>query len=155
MKKTWSIGISAASCLVLCVACAGIWTRTAPAAEQLFFALQIVDGDRVVARPQLLGEVGKRLTLRLVEPDRPDRAQLALELVPEHDGDGYRVQLKLSLPDRDGPQEGGLELGHGEEKRVLLADPLRPVSVRVMLMRVASPEFKAWLRLARALPATS
>ena len=154
MKKTWSIGISAASCLVLCVACAGIWTR-APEAEKLFFALQIEDGGHVVARPQLLGEVGKRLTLQLVEPDRPDRPRLALELVPEHDGEGYRVQLKLALPDRDGAREGTIALSHGEERQVVLADPIRPLAVRVMLMRVASPEFESWLRLARALPATS
>jgi len=154
MSKTWSILISAASCLVLCVACAGIWTRPEPT-EQLFFSMQIEDGGRVVARPQLLGEVGKRLTLKLVEPDSPERPRLALELVPEHDGDGYRVQLKLALPDRDGEREASLELSHGEERQVVLPDSLRRLSVRLMLMRVASPEFDAWLKLARALPATS
>lgn len=154
MKNVWSIAISAVSCMVLGVACAGILSRPA-ASEKLFFALQIDDGDRVVARPQLVGEVGKRLTLTLVEPERPDRPRLALELVPEHDGDGYRVQLKLALPDRDGARVGSLALSHGEERRAVLADPVRPLSVRVMLMRVASPEFEAWLELARALPATS
>jgi len=155
MKNLWSIAISAASCLVLCVACAGIWVRPGEA-EKLFFALQIEDGARVVARPHLVGVVGKRLTLKLVEPERPDRPRLALELVPEHDGDAYRVQLKLALPDRDGAREGSLALGHGEEREVLLAaDPLRRLSVRVLLMRVTSPEFEAWLRLARELPATS
>ncbi|HEY3447308.1 MAG TPA: hypothetical protein VGK67_13135 [Myxococcales bacterium] len=154
MKNIWSFAISAASCLVLCVACAGIWSRPTPS-EKLFFALQIEDGERVVARPQVVGEVGKRLTLKLVEPDRPDRPRLALELVPEQDGDGYRVQLKLALPDRDGEREGTLALGHGEERQMQLADPVRKLSVRVMLMRVASPEFQAWLRLAQTPPATS
>ena len=45
------------------MACAGIWTRPVEA-EKLFFALEIEDGDHVVARPQLVGEVGKRLTLK-------------------------------------------------------------------------------------------
>lgn len=154
MNKRLSIAISAASCMVLCVACAGIWTRP-ETEERLFFSLQIQDGDRVVARPQVLGEVGKRLTLKLVEPANPDRPRLALELVPEHDGDGYRVQLKLALPDRDGEREASVDLTHGEEKQVALPDPLRRLTVRVMLMRVASPEFEAWMQLARALPATS
>ncbi|MGC4122873.1 MAG: hypothetical protein QM765_51560 [Myxococcales bacterium] len=64
------------------------------------------------------------------------------------------MQLKLALPDRDGV-EGSVALGHGEERQARLADPLRKLSVRVMLMRVASPEFESWLKLARALPATS
>ena len=154
MKKTWSLGISAASLLVLCAACAGIWARGGEG-EKLFFALQIEDGDRVVARPQLLGEVGKRLTLRLVEPDRPDRPRLLLELLPERDGEGYRVQLKLALPRLEAMREGSFDLAHGEERQVALDGPGQPLAVRVMLMRVASPEFEAWLRLARTLPATS
>jgi len=154
MTKTWSIAISVVSSAVLCVACAGIWTRPSPS-EQVFFALQIDDGERVVARPQVVGEVGKRLTLKLVEPERPDHARLALELVPERDGEGYRVQLKLALPDRDAPRGATVALSHGEEREVVLPDPLRRLSVRMLLMRVQSPEFEAWLRLAEAPPATS
>ena len=152
-KKLVSIAIAAISGAVLLFACVGLMAR-APA-EQLFFALQIEDGGRVVARPQLLGETGKRLTLRLVQPDRPDQPRLALELVPERDGAGYRVQLQLALPDRDGVREGALEIAHGEEREVRLADPVRPVTIRVLLMRVASPEFQTWLKLARPAPTTS
>jgi hypothetical protein len=137
--------------LALCVAC----IHAAPPAERLFFALQIEDGGRVVARPQLLGETGKRLTLRLVQPDHPDQPRLALELVPEKDGDGYRVQLRLAVPDHEGVKEGALELAHGEEREMKLADPVRPMTVKVLLMRVASPEFRTFIRLARAAPATS
>lgn len=152
-SKRWSVGISVVSAVVLVLACAGIYAQTPQ--EKLFFALQIQDGDRVVARPQLVGETGKKLTLRLVEPGRPDHSRLALDLVPERSGEGYELELKLALPDRDGPRAGSLALGHGEERQLRLDDPVRPISVRVMLMRVASPEFEAWMRLGKAAPARS
>lgn len=155
MGRFLSWAVSIISLLVLGVACAGMLSRTVPA-EQLFLALQIEDGGRVVARPQLVGESGKRLRLQLVEPARPDQPRLELEMVPEHENEGYRVQLRLAMPDRAQPLEGELALGHGEERKLELSNPVRPLHVKLMLMRVASPEFETWLRLARkALPATS
>ena len=150
MAKSLSITISAVSCAVLLVACTGIWMRAGPQ-ERLFFALQIEDGGRVLARPELLGETGKRVTLKLVDPDAPARSRLSLELEAERDRESYRVRLKLGLPDSDRAREGALELFHGEEKEIVLADPdpQRRLSVRLLLMRVDTPEFQTWLRLAR------
>jgi len=155
MGRFFSWAVSIVSIVVLGAACAGMLAR-APSAERLFFALQIEDGGRVVARPQLVGESGKRLTLKLVEPDRPETPTLELEMVPEREGAGYHVQLRLTMPDRPAALEGELALDHGEERQVKLPNGVRPLNVKLMLMRVASPEFETWLRLARAaLPATS
>jgi hypothetical protein len=90
-----------------------------------------------------------------VQPDAPDRPRLALELVPEREGSGYRVQLQLALPDRAEVKRGELALGHGEERKLELPDAVRPLTVHVLLMRVASPEFQTYLRLARAAPANT
>jgi len=154
MTRRWIWALAGICAALVCAACASMMASRGPS-ERLFFALQIQDGDRVVARPQLVGEEGKRLTFKLVSPERPDQARLVLELVPERDGDGYRVQLKLALPDRAEVKRGELDLEHGEERALRIDDPVRPLTVRLMLMRVASPEFEAWLRLAGRLPATS
>jgi hypothetical protein len=154
MTRRASLALALACTVIVGAACTSRMAGRVPA-ERLFFAVEIMDGDRVVAHPLLLGETGKRLTLKHVSPERPDQARLALELVPEKDGDGYRVQLKLALPDRAGVKRGVLALEHGEERALKLADPVRPLTVRLLLMRVASPEFEAWLRLAGAAPTTS
>ncbi|MBI5546448.1 MAG: hypothetical protein HY901_21405 [Deltaproteobacteria bacterium] len=154
MKTTRSRMMAVGMGVALLFTACGSLLRPEPA-ERLFFALEIKDGDRVVARPHLLGKEGKLLSLRLVEPSRPDLPRLSLELVPERQGDGYRVQLKLALPEHDGVRQGELLVGHGEERPLLLTDPVRPLSVRLLLMRVASPEFEAWMRLAQPTLATS
>ena len=151
-RRSWAL--AGACLLLLCAACARMLSERGPA-ERLFFALQIQDGDRVLARPQLVGAEGKRLTFKLVQPDSPDHARLALELVPEREGSGYRVQLKLALPDRAEVKVGELALGHGEEKKIEIPDPVRPLTVHVLLMRIASPEFETYLKLAAAAPATT
>lgn len=153
MKKNWAWIVVASSAALLFAACA-TWMGDTPA-ERLFFALQIEDGERVVARPQLLGEAGKRLTLRLAQPARPEEARLSLELSPERFGEGYRVRFGIGLPDRADVKRGELSLLHGEERKLVLTDSVRPLTVRLMVMRVASPEFEAWIRLARTPPATS
>ena len=154
MTRRASLALALACTVIVGAACTSRIVGHVPA-ERLFFAVQIMDGDRVVAHPLLVGETGKRLTLKHVSPDRPDEALLALELVPEKDGDGYRVQLKLAMPDGAEVKRGTLALEHGEERTLKLSDPVRPLTVRLLLMRVASPEFEAWLRLAGAMPATS
>lgn len=143
----------AAFVVLLGAACASLAQKEQ--GERLFFAVQIEDGGRVIARPRMIGQTGKRLTLRLVTPEAPDRARLALELVPEREGSGYRIQLGVALPERASTDRGELALGHGEERLLELDDPVRPVIVRVLVMRVGSPELDAYLELAGALPQTS
>ncbi len=153
MGRILSWAVSLASVAVLCAACAGILVREP--GERLFFALEIDDGGRVVGRPQVIGETGKLLTIKLVEPGSVGRPRLSMKLVPEHEGGGYRVQLELDLPDRPVPGKGVLAIEHAEERRVEIGNPVRPLSVKLMVMRVASPEFEAWVKLARKPPAAS
>lgn len=153
MKTRWAWIVVASSAALLFGASA-TWMTEAPG-ERLFFALQIEDGERVVARPQLLGQEGKRLTLRLAEPAQPDQTRLSLELSPQRFGEGYRVRFGIGLPERADAVRGEISLLHGEERTLVLADSVRPLTVRLMVMRVESPEFEAWIRLARTPPATS
>jgi hypothetical protein len=59
-------------------------------------------------------------------------------LSPKEEGQGYGVKLDLQLP--SGRRLGHVGLLHGEERRVVLD---RDTELKVMLMRVDSPEFKA------------
>lgn len=146
------LAILIGACALL-AACAGFLAQTSD--EKLFFALQIESEGRVIARPMLLGASGRELSMRLLDPDQPDRPKVDLHLLPERDGAGYRVQLQLTLPDRARAESGELEIGHAEQRTVTLAQNDRPVTVHLMLMRVASPEFKAYVSLARRQVSTS
>ncbi len=137
----------------LLVACAGLFAR--PSDEKLFFALQIESEGRVIAKPMLLGASGRELTMRLLDPDQPDRPKVDLHLLPERDGSSYHVQLQLTLPDRARAESGELEIGHAEQRTLTLAQDDRPVTVHLLLMRVASPEFQAYVSLARRQRSTS
>ena len=137
----------------LLVACAGLLAH--PSDEKLFLALQIEREGQVIARPRLLGASGRLLSMKLMDPDQPDRPKVDLQLLPEREGLAYRIQIQLSLPDRAGAALGELELGHGQERSLTLAERDRPVTVRILLMRVASPEFDAYMNLARRPERTS
>lgn len=151
MKKVlWAVALSgavgAAAVLV-----PGAVPRNEPssAGERVYFALQISDGGRVLASPQLVGDEGKRLTLSLVNPERPGEPRLALELEPARDRDLYRVLVKLSLPGKLDRAVGELALLHGEERFLTLEQEAGPVTVKLLLLRVASPEFETFMDLAR------
>lgn len=146
------LAILIGACGVL-AACAGLLRR--PADEKLFFALQIESEGRVIAKPMLLGASGRPLTMRLLDPERPNRPKVDLHLLPERDGSNYHVQLQLALPDRARAETGELEMGHGEQRTLTLAQNDRPVTVHLLLMRVASPEFEAYVNLARRQVSTS
>jgi hypothetical protein len=151
-NRVWVMAAVAVS--VAASACGGLLAqRNEP--EQLFFAMRIEDEGRLLARPNLLGETGHKLSMRLVDPERPELTRLALELLPERQGDGYRIQLGVATADRGRPQVGALALLHGEERKLVLAGPDRPLKVTLMLMRVDSPEFDAWLELVRREQAAS
>lgn len=145
-KRLWAVVMVGATALL--TACAGLLAPTA-SHEKLFFAMQIEERGTVVARPKLVGEAGRPLSMRLVAPDWPERSGLSLKLQPEREGDGYRVKIGLLLPDRDSPAIGELSLLHGEERRLLLSEADRPIRVKLMVMRVDSPEFEAYMQLAR------
>jgi hypothetical protein len=140
------LAVLVGACALL-AACAGLLAH--PSDEKLFFALQIESEGHVIARPRLLGESGRPLSMRLVDPARPDRPKVDLQLLPEREGSDYRVQVQLTLPDRAGASSGELAIGHAEERTLTLAQSDRPVTVRLLLMRVASPEFEAYMSLSK------
>lgn len=140
--------VSMVGICLLFSACAGKLERRAP--ERLFFAMQIEDGGKVIARPRLLGEAGRLVTMKIVEPDRPEQTRLALELFPERKDHTYRVQIKMALPDRAERPCGELALSHGEERLLRLDNSVRPLTVRLLLMRTSSPEFDTFMKLSKS-----
>jgi hypothetical protein len=129
----------------LASACGGLMARD-DEPEKLFFAMRIEEGGQVIAHPHLLGETGHKLSMRLVDPARPELTRLALEMDPQREGKGYRVKVGLGLPQLEAPRVGELSIAHGEERRLALGTDGK-LTVTLMLMRVDSPEFKAWLKL--------
>lgn len=118
--------------------------------DQLFFALKIEMGEHLIARPNLLGESGRRLTLKMVDPEQPDRLNLALKMLPElsTDGSGYDISFSIQMPDlAPEPEDIALHMSHGEEKRFLLTLGRIPITMTMTLLRVDSPEFEAWKEL--------
>jgi len=133
----------------LLAACAGgVRTKDDPP-EKLYLALKIEDAGHVLAKPRLLGETGRKVSLRLLDPNRPEHERLSLELMPQRQGSAYEVAIGLTLDTRHERAEGSLKLKHGEERKVLLASDGRPVGVTLLLMRIDSPEFEAWMELVK------
>ncbi len=115
--------------------------------EKLFFACEVRQGSKLVARPKLVGVEGKPLKLYLTHPDSDGTLKLALELDPARDASGYRVGLNLTIPGTLDRAQHEIVLANGEEREVAWAGLGGPVTLRVMLMRVSSPEFKAYIDL--------
>lgn len=107
------------------------------APEALYLSVEVREHGQTVARPKVVGFEGKNIT---VERRQPNGASLdyRLVLMPREDGQGYGVKLDLQLP--SGRRLGHVGLLHGEERRVVLD---QDTELKVMLMRVESPEFKA------------
>ncbi|MFN7134998.1 MAG: hypothetical protein ACK4N5_23180 [Myxococcales bacterium] len=144
-KRLWAVAITGIfALLVICLA-----VPRAQADERVFVALQINEGEFVIAQPKLLGSVGTPLSMRLADERRPDRTRLELQLMPVRNGDEYEVNFRLTLPNRLEGASGSLSLLHGEEKKLALSDELKPVTMKLMLMRVDSPEFEAYMQLAK------
>jgi hypothetical protein len=112
-------------------------TATSRAPEQLYLKVEVQQGGKTVAAPNLLGFEGRHI---IVEKRAPKAAAFDYRLVltPKEEGAGYGVGYDLELP---GHRLGGrIGLLHGEERRVLLDDHTQ---LKLLLMRVDSPEFRA------------
>lgn len=121
--------------LVVAVGCAAQAPVTR-APEALYLAVEVREHGKTVARPKVLGFEGKNITVeRRQNGTSPD---FRLVLMPKEERQGYGVQLDLQLP--SGRRLGHVGLLHGEERRVVLD---QDTELKVMLMRVDSPEFKA------------
>ncbi|MFO0598490.1 MAG: hypothetical protein U0228_24505 [Myxococcaceae bacterium] len=107
------------------------------APEALYLAVEVQEHGHTVARPKVIGFEGRNITVERRQPDAPE-ADYRLVLMPKEDGAGYGVKLDVELP--SGRRLGHIGLLHGEERRVKLDNELE---LKVMLMRVDSPEFRA------------
>lgn len=143
-KRLWAVALT--GILALAVLCVSV--PRAEAEERLFLALEINEGEKVIARPKLLGEVGTPMSMVLAEDGRSNRTRVELQLMPQRQGDTYEVAYRLTLPNRLEDAHGSLSLLHGEEKKLSVSSEL-PVTMKLMLMRVDSPEFDAYMELAR------
>lgn len=111
----------------------------AEAGEPLYFALEVKQGGRLVARPQLLAESGKEVEAVLVRRDGSPR--LGLSLRPTYADGRCGVDMTVDLPDAASFRRS-FELANGEElSHWLDAD----TEVRVLMMKVRSPEFGAYM----------
>ena len=122
--------------LVVAVGCAAQAPVTR-APEALYLAVEVREHGQTVARPKVVGFEGKNITVERRQPNS-DSPEFRLVLMPKEEGQGYGVKLDLQLP--SGRRLGHVGLLHGEERRVVLD---QDTELKVMLMRVDSPEFKA------------
>ena len=113
----------------------------APAREQLYFSIELSEDGHKLGAPQLLGFEGRQV---VAEKRAPGAAEPDYRLVlkPRESGAGYKVVLELILP--SGKKLGEVALLHGEERSVRLGD----AELKLMLLRVDSPEFRALMALA-------
>lgn len=127
--------VAAAGLLVL-VGCASQASNTRPP-EALYLAVEVQDHGQTIARPKVVGFEGRNITVEKRGPDAA-YADYRLILQPREEGEGYGVKLDLQLP--SGRRLGRVGLLHGEERRIRLDED---IELKVMLMRVDSPEFRA------------
>lgn len=111
----------------------------------LYFAMEVSQSGHVVARPQLVGASGHDVRALLRRRDGTPR--LELNLAPTLRGARVGLDLLLDLPDERGLGKS-ITLHHGEEAVVPLS---RDVQVKVLAMRVKSPEFEAYMANSPAL----
>jgi len=114
-------------------------------AEPLYFALEVRREGRLVAQPKLLGETGRAVR---VERRKPGAAtpDYRLVLMPTLEGEVFRLELDLALPELKGHSQ--LALLHGQERKVQLGRYPGDLEVSLLLMKVDSPEFRALMDLA-------
>jgi hypothetical protein len=130
--------------LVVGVTCV-VGVPTQARAEPLYFALEVRREGRLVAQPKLLGETGRTVRAERRKPgaSEPD---YRLVLTPSAEGEVFRLELDLKLPEVRGHSE--LALLHGQERKVQLGRWPGELEVSLLLMKVDSPEFRALMDLA-------
>jgi len=129
--------------LLLGLACAAaaaeIWTDRSEKGVPLYFALEVRQNGKVIARPQLVGASGH--DLREVLRSRDGNPRMELLLSPSVHGHKVGVDLQLELPTEHGLGKS-LSLEHGQQAEVRLSSD---VQVKLLAMRVQSPEFEAYI----------
>ena len=135
--------------LLLGMACAAaaaeLWHDRDEKNVPLYVSMEIRQAGHVVARPQLVGTSGHTLHMLLRRRDGSPR--LSLELDPTLRGPRVGLDLELNLPLEHGLGQS-MVLQHGQEATFTLS---RDVQVKVLVMRVKSPEFEAYIADAPAI----
>lgn len=139
MRRRFFLAGSLVAAVATLVGCASNVT-TVRGAEKLYLAVEVSEGGRRVAAPRLLGFEGHSVTAERRAPGAAE-PEYRLILRPEEQGGGYRVLLDLELP--SGHRFGRVGLLHGEERTVFLD---QQTELKLMLMRVDSPEFRALMQ---------
>ncbi len=135
---------AAAFIALFALACAT--PKPAIPAEKLYFAVEVRKDGRLVGKPKLLGESGKAIRVERRQPGAAE-ADYRLVIVPAPDGEAFKVKLDVALPDASGSSD--LALLHGQERKVRLG-ARGDLEVKLLLMKVDSPEFRALMDLSEA-----
>lgn len=112
-------------------------------AEVLYLHVEVRHEGKLVAKPHLLGETGKALHAVRRAPGA-SQADYSLHLTPRIEGDHYALQLGVEVRGDQG--QSRVELGHGQRRQIQLGGG-KQLEVSVLLMRVDSPEFRAYMDL--------
>jgi hypothetical protein len=137
MKKAWLVLVLVG---LACVAAVPVPAQ----AEPLYFALEVRREGRLVAQPKLLGETGRTVRAERRKPGATE-PDYRLVLTPTAEGEVFRLELDLDLPELRGHSE--LALLHGQERKVQLGRWPGELEVSLLLMKVDSPEFRALMDL--------
>ncbi len=112
--------------------------------EPLYFAMEVREQGRLVAKPKLLGHSGVRLQAERRQPGATE-PDYSLTLDPTRSGESFKVSVDLKLPDSHGHSEFALK--HGQEQTVQLGAKPGDLEISLLVMRVDSPEFRALIAL--------
>lgn len=125
---------------LLASGCSGSWKDSGEPGEPLYFAMEVRQQGKLIAKPKLLGHSGVRVQAERRKPGatQPD---YSLTLDPAPTGQAFKVAVDLKLPQTQGRSE--LALHHGQEQTVQLGTKPGELEISLMLMRVDSPEFRA------------
>ncbi len=139
----------AAAFLSLLVGAAACLPHPAKDPDQLYFAVEVTEGGSRVGAPKLVGFADHEVSVEK-RPAPQSEPEYQLLMVPhEQRGGEYDLALKLWLP--SGWKEGRVKLSHGEEAKVTMGDG---VELKVLVMKVDSPEFRLLMAAPKAKPLT-
>src|SRR5262249_53978168 len=107
--------------------------------------LEIRREGRLLAMPQFLGEAGKVLRAERRPPGAsvPDyRLEISPFQATEH---RFHLKLAVAVPGQHGSSQ--LQIAHGEVRKLELGTRKGDLEVKLLLMKVDSPEFRALMKL--------
>ena len=111
----------------------------------LYFKLEIRSEGRLIAMPQFLGEAGKVLKAER-RPPGATTADYRLIIAPFQQSERrFHLKLDLAVPGQQGSSQ--VQMDHGEARKLELGPRKGDLEVKLLLMKVDSPEFRALMKL--------